>query len=57
MKRNNYSHKLRCEGYVELICRCFSNDVYTKLTCIKNFVWRDHQCLWKGSHDDCVSDP
>ena len=31
MKKNNYSYKLRYEGHLKLICRCLSDDMYTKL--------------------------
>ena len=35
MKENNFSHKLRYERYLELIYKCFSNYMYTELTCMK----------------------
>ena len=35
MKENMYSHKLRYDGYLELICKCLSDVMYTKLTCKK----------------------
>jgi len=35
MKEISCSYKLRYEGYLELICKCLSEDMYTKLTCIR----------------------
>ena len=35
MKKRSCSYKLRYEGDLELICRCFSYDIYTELTYIK----------------------
>jgi hypothetical protein len=35
MKGSNLSYKLRYKGYLELICRCLSKDMHTKLTCIR----------------------
>jgi hypothetical protein len=32
MKENNYFHKLRYEGYLELIYGCLLNDMHTELT-------------------------
>jgi hypothetical protein len=35
MKENSYSHKLKYEGYLEIIYRYLSNDIYIKLTCMR----------------------
>ena len=35
MKGSNYSHKLRYKGYLELICKCLSQNMYTELTCMR----------------------
>ena len=35
MKGSIYSHKLMYEGCLELIYRCLSNDMYTKLNYMK----------------------
>ena len=54
MKESNCSHKLRHEEYLELICRYLSDDLYNELTCMRiSYVIY----IYKGSHDDCVSDP
>jgi hypothetical protein len=34
MKGSNCSHKIRYKGYFELIYRCLSDDMYTKLTSV-----------------------
>ena len=34
-KKKSYSHKLRYEGYIEIICRCLCDDMYTELTRIR----------------------
>jgi hypothetical protein len=48
MKESSCSHKLRYEGYMELICGYLSNDIYTDPH--EDFLYRDHLCLWKDSH-------
>ena len=35
MKERSCSYKLMYERYLELICRCFSYDIYTELTYMK----------------------
>ena len=35
MKRNNYSHKMRCEESMKLIYIFLLNDMYTELTHMK----------------------
>jgi len=49
MKKNSYSYKLRYEGYLELICRCLSDDMYTKLTHMK-ISYRVISCVYGKSH-------
>jgi len=40
MKENNYFYKLRYEGYLELICKCLTDYMYTKLTRKKIYMER-----------------
>jgi hypothetical protein len=35
MKESGCSHKLRYEGYLELMCRCLSNNIYIELSHIR----------------------
>ena len=56
MKRNNFSYKLKYNGYIELIYKCSSHDTYWTDP-YKNFSWRDHLHLCKCLYYSCVSDP
>jgi hypothetical protein len=35
MKGSSYSYKLRYEGYLELICMCLLDNMYTELTHVR----------------------
>ena len=35
MKENSCCYKIKYEGYLELICKCLLDDIYTELTCMK----------------------
>ena len=49
MKKNRCSHKLRYEGYLELICRCLLYDMYTELTC-KRILYGKITCVYAKTH-------
>jgi hypothetical protein len=54
MKENSCSHKLRYEGYLKLICRCLSDDMYIKLTHVR-ISYRVISCVYGKSHIKVVS--
>jgi hypothetical protein len=56
IKGSSCFHKLRYEGYLELICRFLSNDMYTKLTRMRISYEKIIYVYGKNSHDGCVSD-
>ena len=49
MKRSNCSHKLGYEGCLELICRCLSDDMYTKPTRMR-ISYGDITCFYGKAH-------
>ena len=49
MKENSCSHKLRYEGYLKLICRCLSDNMYIKLTHVR-ISYRVISCVYGKSH-------
>ena len=49
MKRNSCSHKLGNEGYLELIYRCLSDDIFTELTRIRISQGKII-CVYKKAH-------
>ena len=49
MKKNSCSHKLRCEGYLKLIYRCLSYDMYTKLTSMR-VPYEKITCIYGKTH-------
>ena len=49
INKNNYSHKLMYEGYLKLICRILSDDMYTKLTRLR-IVYKEITCIYEKTH-------
>jgi hypothetical protein len=49
MKGNNCSYKLRCEGYLELICRCLSNDMHTEQIHMR-ILYGEITCFYGKAH-------
>ena len=49
MKENNCSHKLRYKGYLKLICKCLSDNIYNELTCIR-IPYRKITCVCGKTH-------
>ena len=49
MRKSNCSYKLRYKGYLELICKCLSQDMYTKLTCMK-ITYGDITYVYEKTH-------
>jgi tRNA pseudouridine-54 N-methylase len=49
MKRSSCSHKLGNEGYLELICRCLSDDIFTELTRMK-ISYEEIICVYGKTH-------
>ena len=45
MKENSYSHKLRYDGYLKLIYRCLSDDIYIELILYRKII-----CVNKKIH-------
>ena len=49
MKENSCSHNLRYEGYLKLIYRCLSHDMYTKLTRMR-IQYEEITCVYGKAH-------
>ena len=41
-----FYHKLRYEEYLELICRCLLDDMYTEVTCM-NIPYAEITCIYE----------
>jgi hypothetical protein len=46
---NNCSHKLRYEGYLELICRCLSDNMFTELSRMRT-PYGEITCVYGKTH-------
>jgi hypothetical protein len=57
MKVRSCSHKLRYEKYLELICRCLSDYIYTELTRMR-IPYGEIIRVYEKAHarDSCVND-
>ena len=49
MKGSSCSHKLRYEGYLEIICRCMSDDMYSELTYMR-ILYGEITCIYGKAH-------
>ena len=49
MKGNICSHKPKYKGYLELICRCLLDEMYTELTRMK-ISYKEITYLYKKAH-------
>jgi len=49
MKRNGCSYKLSYKKYLELICKCLSQDMYTELICMK-ILYREITYVYEKAH-------